>query len=175
MLPAINDFAKLGAPIADVIVRDHLMAKKTRDPGETISKNRAANVADVHWLGNIRRAEIDDDTLPVLGNADAQPAIPEHRRHPASKKPGRQPEVDKPGARHFRRFAKIPDIQIAEDLLSKTFRGDSVFFGQDHRHVTLIVAKPGIGGGNHLGRDPGVGFLQSQFEPFGKDLARSRH
>ena len=175
MLPAINDFAELGAPITDVVVRDHLMAKNTRDPGETISKNRAANVADVHWLGNIGRAEVDDDPLPVLGNADAQPAIPENRRHPESEKPGRQPEVDKSGARHLRWFAKILDIQIAQDLLGKAPWCGLVYFGQDHRHVALIVAKPGIGRGNHLGRHPGVGFLQCQFEPFGEELARSRH
>ena len=58
---------------------------------------------------------------------------------------------------------------------ARLLRSGLVFFGQDHRHVALIVAKPGIGGGNHLGRHPWVGFLQSQFEPFGEDLARSRH
>ena len=175
MLPAIDDFTELSAPIADVVVRDHLMAENTRDSGETISKNRAANVADVHWLGNIRRAEVDDDPLPVLRNADAQPVVPEHRHHPASKESCRQPEVDKPGARHFRRFAKILDIQIAENLLGKALRCGPEFLCQDHRHVALIIAKPRIGGGNHLGHHPGVGFNQSQFEPFGKEFARSRH
>ena len=175
MLPAVNNLSELGTPIADMVVRDHLVTKKARGPSQTIAKDCTANVSDVHWLGNIRRAEIDEDPLFVLGGANAQSAITEYRRHPASEKPGRQPEIDKPGARHLRRFAKIPDVHITGDLFCEALWSGPVFFGQDHCHVTLIIAKPGIGSGNHLGRNPGVGFLQSQFEPFSKDLARSRH
>ena len=131
MLPAIDDFAELSSPIADVVVRDHLMAKETRNPGETISKNRAANVTDVHWLGHIRRAEVDDDPLPVLRDADAQPVIPEHRRQPANDELVRQPEVDKPGARHLGRFAKTLNIQIARVICpARLFGAVPCFFAR---------------------------------------------
>src|SRR5207249_1080057 len=37
------------------------MPKQPQRARETIAKDRRANVADVHWLGDVRRTEINDD------------------------------------------------------------------------------------------------------------------
>ena len=58
-LPADNQFAKLRAPIADVVIGDHPMAQQAQQPRQCVAQNRGADVADVHGLGDVGRTEVD--------------------------------------------------------------------------------------------------------------------
>ena len=75
MLPPVDDFAKLGSPVADVVVGDDLVAKKSGNAGQSVSENRAADVADMHRLGNVRRAEIQDDLSRRHGRDNSDPLV----------------------------------------------------------------------------------------------------
>ena len=54
VLPAVDDFSELGAPVTDVIIGDDLMAEMTGDARKGITKDGAADMADMHRLGDIR-------------------------------------------------------------------------------------------------------------------------
>jgi hypothetical protein len=79
-LPAVQDHAELRAPVADVVVGDDLVADEAGDARERVADEGAADVADVHRLGDVRRGEVDDDA-----SSAARPAA---RR---SGHPGRSP------------------------------------------------------------------------------------
>ena len=100
MLPAVNQSAELGAPVAEVVVRDHLVTQKAGDSGQTISEDRAANMADVHRFGHVRRTEIDDDPFLGAGGADAEPFISRDRGGFAREEAVGQPEIDESRSGH---------------------------------------------------------------------------
>ena len=54
VLPAVDDFSELGTPVTDVIIGDDLMAEMTGDARKGITKDGAADMADMHRLGDIR-------------------------------------------------------------------------------------------------------------------------
>ncbi len=60
MLPAEQQHPKLRSPVADVIVGDDAVAEQPQRAREAIAENRRADVANVHRLGDVRRAEIND-------------------------------------------------------------------------------------------------------------------
>ena len=47
-------FPKLGPPISDQVVGNHFMAKKSCHAGQTIAENGAADMPDMHRLGDVR-------------------------------------------------------------------------------------------------------------------------
>ena len=63
MLPSVNHHAELRAPIADVIIADHIVAEKRGDPRQCVAKHGAADVADVHRLRDIGRTEVEHDAF----------------------------------------------------------------------------------------------------------------
>jgi hypothetical protein len=63
VFPTPNHHSKLGAPIADVIVANYVVSKECSDPCQRITQRGATNVTDVHWLGHVRRTEIDHNFL----------------------------------------------------------------------------------------------------------------
>ena len=61
IFPAVNHHPELRAPIADMIVADDVVAEEGGDARERVAEHGAADVADVHRLGDVGRAEIDHD------------------------------------------------------------------------------------------------------------------
>jgi hypothetical protein len=59
-LPPGEQHPELGAPIAQVIVGDDLVAQQAERARQTIAQNGRADMADVHGLGHVGRTEIDD-------------------------------------------------------------------------------------------------------------------
>ena len=53
--PAMQNHPELGAPIPDMVVRDHLVAHPARHARQRITDKGAADVADMHRLGDVRR------------------------------------------------------------------------------------------------------------------------
>ena len=75
MIPAVNNHSELGAPVADVVVRDDLETQEPRNAGERVADDRRANVADVHRLGDVRRREIDHHGFARTGGSYAEPLV----------------------------------------------------------------------------------------------------
>ena len=55
-LVAEQDHAETGAPIAEMIVGDDLMSQKAVDARERVAENGAAQMPDMHFLGNVGTA-----------------------------------------------------------------------------------------------------------------------
>jgi hypothetical protein len=61
ILPTPYNHPELRAPVADVIVADHLVPEKLRDARQRVPKHCAADVTDMHRFCNIGRAKINHD------------------------------------------------------------------------------------------------------------------
>ena len=72
MFPAVNDLAELRAPVAEMVVRDDLVPDEPRHARQAIADDRRAQMADVHRLGDVRAAEVDDDAARLFRRRHAQ-------------------------------------------------------------------------------------------------------
>ena len=70
MLPAVDDLAKLRAPVADVVVGCQIMPQESCDAHQAIAQNGAPNVADMHRFCDIGRTKIDEDFFRTGGDSD---------------------------------------------------------------------------------------------------------
>src|SRR5207244_820901 len=117
-----NDHSKLRAPVANVIIADHFVPKELRDARQSVAKQRAADVTDVHRLGRVGRAKINHNTPRRFCLSDTQPLVPEHLHCFFTNCAGTQSEVDKPWTRHAGGFAKIACVEVRDDFLCKNSR-----------------------------------------------------
>ena len=82
-----------------MIVADDVVAEKGGDPREGVAEDGAANVPDVHRLGDVGRTEIDHDALRRIGGRDAEALVPEEFRGLARRSgSGAERKVDEPCA-----------------------------------------------------------------------------
>ena len=75
MLVAVKDHAELRAPVADVIVADHVVAGELQHPAQRVADHRRADMADVHRLGDVGGREVDHEGSRPGDRGDAQPRI----------------------------------------------------------------------------------------------------
>ena len=73
MLVAVDDHAELGAPVAEVVVADRVVAEESQHAVEGVADHGRADVADVHRLGHVGRGVVDDDGPRLGGRRDAEP------------------------------------------------------------------------------------------------------
>ena len=93
--------------------------RKSRDARQRVAEERAADVADMHRLGDIRRGEIDDDAprRDAAGTPSRSSFDPSRRAKCADDGQLRlQPEIDEPRARDLRLLAKIVHLQLRDDV-----------------------------------------------------------
>ena len=53
LFPAEEQFTELSAPVADMIITDHILAKQAQGALKRIADAGGADVADMHRLGDI--------------------------------------------------------------------------------------------------------------------------
>lgn len=58
-----DQHAELGTPITNVVHSHHIVAAELKNTAQSISNNGRAQVTHVHFLGDIRRGEINQDLL----------------------------------------------------------------------------------------------------------------
>ena len=66
-LPAHQQFAELRPPVANMIVRNDMMAQQPENPRQRVPQNGRANMPDVHRLGHVGRTEINDHATRLGG------------------------------------------------------------------------------------------------------------
>src|SRR5262249_45045373 len=72
---AVNQDAELGAPVAEVIIGNDLVPKEAQQPIKGVADDGAAQVADVHRLGDVRRTVVDNKDLTRRGIGDTEPFV----------------------------------------------------------------------------------------------------
>ena len=55
------EFSELGAPVADVVPADYLIAFKFVKVCQGVAKNSVPQMSHVHWFGDIRGGVLNDD------------------------------------------------------------------------------------------------------------------
>jgi hypothetical protein len=152
--PTVDQHPELRAPVADVIVAHGFVADELCDACNGVAEDRAANVANVHRLGDVRRGEVDDDFFRVRGCGDAEPFRIGGKRGGALFEPfAFQPEIDEPRACDLRRLAHFGDVEFFNDLLRKLAGICFCLLGEQHRDIGLIVAEACVGCGRDLRLD----------------------
>jgi len=107
------------------------VAQQTQDAGKRIAKDGGANMADVHWLGNVRRAEIDDDRARRSGFLEEKMFATRSGLQRIRNGSGFEPEIEKTGASNFNRFAQIGDIKPGDDFSGQLARIHFPCLGED--------------------------------------------
>ena len=145
MLPPVNDFSKLGAPIANVVICDNVVSEKAGHAYEAIPENRAANMANVHGFGDIGGAEIHDDFTWMGDERDAEAFVLRHSGDRAGEKRILQAEIDKARAGDLRRGGKTGDVELADDLGGDITRVGPFFLRKGHGGIRLIIPEARVG------------------------------
>jgi len=176
VFPAVNDLAELRAPVADVVVGGDFVAKKTGDAHEAVAEDRAADMADMHRLGDIRGAEIDKNFFRVGGGGDAEPGVGGEGGNGGGDEGIFEAEVDESGTGDLGGGGEGGDIELREDVGGELARVGFFLLGQDHGGVRLIVAEAGVGGLGDFA-SCGVEFTGGKrvAESGGEEFARGGH
>ena len=147
-LPADEQHAELRAPVAEVIVRDDPVAQQPQNARQRVAQDRRADVADVHRLGHVGRAEIHHHRARLVVPARRTGV---RRARPTSSAPasaaGFEPEIQEAGAGHLDLLAAVADLQLGEHVGGQLARIQLPGLGQRHQRVGLVVAELGIGAG----------------------------
>ena len=65
----LDQHAERTAPVADVVLADHVVAEELEHPHQRVADHGRAEVAGVHLLGDVRRRVVDDDRRRVAAGA----------------------------------------------------------------------------------------------------------
>ena len=164
-----DQHAELRAPVADVVLADDLVALELDHAAERVADDGAAQVSDVHLLGDVRARVVHDGALGVRGRFDAKAPVPVEcakRRV----EPGRDRRtLMKPGPAMDTSYASSPRRVLSTICLRDRARVGLVPVASDtrlhqaHGGVGLVVAEllvlrhgdEGIGVDPESGRDCG--------------------
>ena len=141
---------ELGAPVADVVLRDHLVPQGGEDAVETVADDGGAQVPDVHLFGNVGRRVVDDDPLRVRCAAQSVVGVLQHRGGCLGQHVGADPEVDEPRPGDLQGFAQVGDVELGCDVRRDLPGGSFLLLGEAQRHVGLEVPELGFRGRPHL-------------------------
>ena len=144
MLVAVNDHAELGAPVADVIVADYVVAGELQHPAERVADHGGADMPDVHGLGDVGGREVDDESSRLGDRGDAQPPIAQGRRQPLGEPGVAAAQVDEAGPGDFGRCAEIGHVEAAEQIGSHLAGRPAQSLAQRHGEVGLVIAELGV-------------------------------
>ena len=165
--PRVEEHAELRAPIADVVVAHDRVAEEGGDAGEGVAEDGGADVADVHRLGDVGGAEVDDDRLRLPGGGDAEPRVGGEGGELVFEGGGEEAEIDEAGAGDFGRGAEVRHVEARDDLGGELARVGALLLGEDHGGIGLVVAETGVGGGLDAGigqAEVGEGGAEAGFE-----------
>ena len=123
-----------------------------------VAEDRRADVADVHRLGDVGRAEIHDHGARLRWRAGRRGVRPARRTASvSSQRGGLQAEVEEAGAGDLHLSRSNRHVESGEDVGGQLARVHLPGFGQRHEGVGLVIAELGVGAGpDQDGGDVGV-------------------
>ena len=72
LVEVLDKHSELSAPVAEVVLPDHLRPQEPEHAGEAVADDRGAQVPDVHLLRDVGCGVVDHRPLPHLWRADSQ-------------------------------------------------------------------------------------------------------
>ena len=141
---------ELGAPVADVVLRDHLVPQGGEDAVETVADDGGAQVPDVHLFGNVGRRVVDDDPLRVRGAAQPVVGVLQHGGGRLGQHVGADPEVDESRPGDLQGLAQVGDVELLDDAGRNLPGRAFLLLGEAQRHIGLEVPELGFRGRPHL-------------------------
>ena len=114
---AEQDHAEAGAPVAEVIVGDDLVAEERVEARQRVAQDGAAQMAHVHFLRDVRAAVVEHDCLGMRRDGHAEPPVLPPVHHLPVQVGGREPEIEEARAGDFRRFRDAVEIERGAQLL----------------------------------------------------------
>ena len=150
--------AELGAPVADVVLTDDGMAKKFQYAGHGIADDRGAQVANVHFLGQVGRGVIDYHALDFAYRAGIQLRVIQRALQLCGQPGAVLKEVDKAGAGDVYAGDGLMGGQGGNQFVSQVAWFHLRRFGQHHRQVAGKIAVRLVARGLHLNIGGDVGW-----------------
>ena len=141
LFPAEQKLAELRAPVADVVVADDAVAEQAQRALQRVADAGGADVADVHRLGDVGRAEINDhdfrrdrfgEKQMFAARGGCERLLEQHRL---------EPEVQEAGAGDFNFFANTGNIQLRQRVGGELARVQPARLGERHERIALVVAE----------------------------------
>ena len=95
-----DELAELRAPVADVVVADHLRATELEQPADGLADDGRAEMADMHLLRRVGRGVVHDPGLAVPGRGRVGPQVRGRvmGAQPGEERGGLEREIDEPGS-----------------------------------------------------------------------------
>ena len=171
--PTDQQHAKLRAPVAEVIVRDDLVAQEAERACQRITQDGRSDMTDVHRLGHVRRTEIHHHGPRLRGWVKEEvfsargglQGFGQHRWFEA--------EIEKAGARSLDFLTTIADLKFGDHVGGQLARVHFAGLGQRHEGVGLVIPELRVrAGADENGsyvsvRQNGVyGLLETLFDEF---------
>ena len=110
-----NQHPKLRAPIAHMVQPQHVVAQKLQNPGQHIANDRGAQMAHMHFLGNVGAGKVHQNALRLRYGVNAQSIAPLTRSQLPQQVVGLEGQVNEARPRNGRGFAEILDCQGRHD------------------------------------------------------------
>jgi hypothetical protein len=139
--PAQQQHPELGSPIPKVIVRHDAVAQDSKGAGQAVAQSGGTNVANMHWLGHIGRAEINDDGAGLSEPPKKKMLTAGSGGEHFADGGWLQPKIEKPCSGDVDALAALAHVQPAFDLLGKLAGIQSALPGQADERVGLIITK----------------------------------
>ena len=135
-----DQHTELGAPVADVVGADHLMAQEFQGTNRGIANDGRTQMADVHLFCHVRCRVVDDDSLR-LRFCDAQALGLQRTVDIVRQKRGIEENIDKARPGDFNLAGNAVEVKMRQYLLCKLSRRHAQLFGDSHHAVGLIVTE----------------------------------
>jgi len=137
----LDEHAERGAPVADMVIPDHLVPGELQDPRDGVTHDGRAQVPDVHLLGDVRRGVVDDHPQRVLGQRDAESGIAELRGRRLAEPGILQRDVDEPRAAHLSALDQRCAGEVTSDRLGDLPGWPAELPGKGERDTRLVVGE----------------------------------
>ena len=148
---ALDENTELGAPVAEMVVGDNVVAESAEDAVDGVADHGRADMADMHLLGGVGRGIVDYDFLTRAGLGNSRPVGGGQFGKALSKPLAAYGKIKKSGARDFHLF-KARLVKRVYDFRCRLARIKADFFRDFERIVALVVAELGVGRGNNSQR-----------------------
>ena len=146
VLVAVQQHPELRAPVAEVVIADHLVPQEPQRAADGVPDGGAAEMADMHRLGDVRRGEIHRDRFRVRRERRSEPVVAAQVRRLAGQHVVPHPQVEEPRAGDLRLREQVRQVRGGGDLRGEVAGLLPDPLRQRHGEVRLEVPEPRVPG-----------------------------